>query len=70
MGILAFGVLAPGARQGTTLEKNHGPDTGTVMGRKTLDIENHQPLLVSGYNASFILSNITFIRKQKFQILG
>lgn len=38
---LALGILAPDTMQGTAFEKNNGANSGTVMGRKSLNIENH-----------------------------
>ncbi len=38
---LAFGIAAPGTLQRASLIKDHGSDPVSVMGGKSLDIENH-----------------------------
>jgi hypothetical protein len=44
---LALGVPAPGAPQRTPFEKDDRANAGTIMGRKTLDVEYH--VLIEAY---------------------
>jgi hypothetical protein len=36
---LTFGIVAPGATQGTTLQEDSSPDARTILGAETLDVE-------------------------------
>ena len=39
--MLGFGVTAPKATQGASLEKDHGADAGTIVDAIALDVEDH-----------------------------
>ena len=39
---LTFRVVTPGAAQGATLEKNRGPDSGTILDAKLLDVKDNR----------------------------
>jgi hypothetical protein len=39
---LAFGIAAPHTLQRASLIKDHGPDPVSIVGGKSLDIENHE----------------------------